>query len=174
MKMNEFKEDMKYKHKLVFIFLAAMMGFFVYAIVQQVMLGRPFGDIPVSNEGLFLMSGMMGLVLLLFLNMRLKLVVNVEGIHFKYFPFHFSERSILWDDIEEANVITEGVLLKMGGHGVRKGWNKSAYSIGSDAALEVVLHTGKRVYISTRRPDVLRSILNNLNKGSKSDFKKLL
>ena len=76
-----------------FIFFPA---FSLYGIYEQVMLGNPIGDKPLSDEGVISFSILVGLGLpVLFWFMKLKLRVSQLGLHYQFFPVHFKERRFL-------------------------------------------------------------------------------
>ena len=64
--MNSFSEIQRFRLKWAWAGVIAVNGLFIYAIVQQVILGKPFGNKPASDLVLILLE-IIPLLLLLFI-----------------------------------------------------------------------------------------------------------
>ena len=68
---------------------------FIYGVFKQVVAKIiQFGDKPISNLGLLIVSGIIILFTFLFFNFRLDTKINREGIYVRFFPFHLSFQHI--------------------------------------------------------------------------------
>lgn len=175
MKMNVFKEEMKLKRSVILIFLALLMVFFIYMIVQQVLLDHTVTDDPMPDRGLFLGTGLSGLLLLFFTMMRLSIHIDGEGIQFQFFPFHWRSKIVFWEDIDEVKVLSDDMSEKYRGFGIRYGKGKKAYLIGGRGVLEITFSSGQKLYLTTRRPEAVESVLQQMNRlGSPDELKNIL
>ncbi len=84
---------------------------------------------------------------------RLDTRCDASGIYIRFWPYHFSERAFLWEDVEKAYVRDYNAFLEYGGHGIRWfGFSDIAYTVAGDQALQLVLKNGDKVLIGTQKP----------------------
>ena len=101
----QFKEVQRFSN-LIWLLLVPIGILILYGAVKQLGFGEPFGDNPMSDVGLILTAFLVLSIALLFLLLRLETTINEEHIHFRFFPF--VSRTILWKDIESAEVLKYG------------------------------------------------------------------
>ena len=110
-----------------------LIGFFVYAMVQQLIHGRPFGDHPMPDGVLAVMGPLYILlgILLLWLYFGGKLVTEVrpDGLFVRFFPLHRRTQHIRTDEIESCEVMTYRPIRDFGGWGIRRGPKGRAYNV---------------------------------------------
>ncbi|WBX73107.1 hypothetical protein PG913_09465 [Tenacibaculum pacificus] len=97
----------------------------------------------------------------------LKTKINDIGISYKFIPFHFTERKILWKDIDEIYIRKYNPILEYGGWGLRFTFNKNkgnALNISGDIGIQIVLKNGKKLLIGTQKEDDITRVLNNYQK----------
>lgn len=105
------------------------------------------------------------LVLLLFFVMKLTTRIDSTGIHYRFFPFHFKERTIAWDDIDNAHVRKYKPIGEYGGWGLRYGFKYGrAINVSGDMGLQLVLKNGKKVLIGTQKTREVDAVLRDLGK----------
>jgi hypothetical protein len=103
-----FYEQQQFRQKwtyLIYVLLIALLGLFVYADMEQIILGKSFGDKPASNFVLILLPLLMLVTLLLFYLTKLETRVDEEGIFYKWTPFNKKYKKISWSDINKIEII---------------------------------------------------------------------
>ena len=96
--MKIFKEEQRFTQSwLIIILIIAIVGplcFGIYGVLQQIILKQPFGDKPMSDSALlFFTFSMLCLSILIFV-FKLSTRIDETGIHYKFFPVHFSFKTI--------------------------------------------------------------------------------
>ncbi len=96
---------------------------------------------------------------------KLKTRIDEKGIHYQFFPFHFSLRLIKWLDIEKAYVRAYSPISEYGGWGIKGGaiWSKSkgkAINISGDVGIQLKLKNGKKLLIGTQKKEDAIKVLN--------------
>ncbi len=162
----DFKEVQRFKRWWVWLALAAMNGLFIYAILQQVVLGQPFGPKPAPDFVLIIVE--LFFLLLLFFVMQIKLTTRVTdtGIYYRFFPFQFKETLIEWHELSDAYIRHYDSFHEYGGWGIRTGTVKTGKAINTSASsshgLQLQFNDGKLLLIGTRRSDELETIMNSV------------
>ncbi len=85
----QFKESKRFNQWWIYALLIFLLGISVWAVYQQIILGIPFGNKPVSNTMLILTTlAPFGFATLLFRILKLETEINEEGFRYRFFPFH--------------------------------------------------------------------------------------
>lgn len=106
------------------------------------------------------------LILLLFAAMKLITRIDNTGIHYKFFPFHFKERTVTWDEIESAQIRRYNPIGEYGGWGLKYGFKHGkAINVSGNMGLQLVLKDGKKVLIGTQKAEEVEMVLKDLRKG---------
>lgn len=125
----------------------------------QLVLHRPFGNNPMNDTGLTLVTAGMflviGAVVALFLFARLETVIDREGIRLRFPPLVLKEKIYRWRDIESCEVVRYSPIGEYGGWGVRSGSQGKAYNVAGDRGLRIRLKAGKSVLIGTQKAEEL-------------------
>ena len=133
--------------------IVAVIPFF--GIFQQIFRGIPFGNNPLSDAGLIVLTLVCILPLLLFSVTRLRTTIDDESITVNYFPF--LRKQFNWSDISEAEVIDYGFV---GGWGIRMFTKHgTVYNVAGSKGLKIQLNNGKKYVIGTQQPDELKAYL---------------
>jgi hypothetical protein len=137
-------------------------GITIYGLYRQLYLNLPFGDNPVSSNGLIVISVLIFLFIILFALFYLKTEINAEAIHFRFFPF--VRKTIPWQNVKSAEVLNYGFV---GGWGIRL-WTSygTVYNVRGKMGLALELNNGKKLLIGTQKPDELAAFLNEMYKTS--------
>lgn len=88
---------------------------------------------------------------------RLQLIVNEDGIRYRFFPFHLKPHKIYWFEVEEAKVNTFNALLSFGGWGIRYHffYSTKIFIARSGTGLFIQLKNGRRSMFSISKPEKL-------------------
>jgi hypothetical protein len=125
-----------------------------WGLIQQVVLGHPWGNRPASDTGMVLLWLVFGIGLpLFFCAMRLIVVVTDDAVEIRYRPL--TRRSIPMAEISRVQARTYAPILEYGGWGIRGWGGRRAYSTSGNRGAEITLTNGYVVMIGSRRADEL-------------------
>jgi len=134
-------------------------GLVWWSLVQQVMLGRPFGNNPGPDWLIWVLWVFIGLGLpVLFWLISLTVEVTQEAVHVRYRPL--TRRIIPLGDIVRAEPRTYSPVKEYGGWGI-KGWSRAkvAYNVRGDRGVELALADGRSVMLGSQRSDELAAAI---------------
>jgi len=169
--MKVFKEEQKFTQPLVYI------GLSVATIVTSIPIIKEWSTISQLSLSKLLgaFSGhlILGLVILLFLFLKLKTRIDQNGISFQFTPFHFEKKHFSWNEINKVYVRNYDAISEFGGWGIKGGvfWRKSkgkAYNVKGDIGLQLELKNGKRVLIGTQKKLEIERVLKTYEEKIKS------
>lgn len=152
---------------LVSIPLVGLLGFTAW---QQIVVGRPMGNRPLSDAAL--LAIFVGVVLLhggviaLFWFARLDVTVTETELLIRFFPFHLTARHIPLSEIVDARKRHYSALGEYGGWGIRLGFSGWAYNVSGDEGVQLVLRDGRRILVGSQRSDELEEALRTAAKAA--------
>ena len=93
--MKVYIEEQKFSQPLVYVGLAIALIVSIFAVVNdwQIILESSTIKKIGALSGVFIVL----LVILLFINLKLKTRIDEKGIGYQYFPFHLKPTEITWD-----------------------------------------------------------------------------
>ncbi len=165
-----FSESQRFTQK--WLWIAIIIGFAIvfYGMIEQVFFGIPFGNRPMSNNGLIISNSIFILVGLLMMSMQLKTEIREGGIYYQLFPFHLKMKKIAFDDIEKIYVREYKPLMEYGGWGIRlglfgKGW---AINLSGNKGIQIEFKDkGKRKFlIGTQKSEEVEVVLGKLKNAN--------
>lgn len=169
--MIAFSETQRFKIKWAWAGVTAVNGLFIYAIIQQVILNKPFGTKPAPDFVLVLIELFFLLLLLFVLSLRLKTSYNDDGIAYRFYPFQLKTTFIFWHELSDAYMREYSALYEYGGWGIRYGSPKTGRAIttseSSKNGVQLVFKHGKKLLIGTKKPDTLQQIINEVMAAGK-------
>ena len=162
----EFNEVQRFKTWWAWTGVIALNVLIIYAIVQQVILGKPFGSKPASDLTLVLIE-LGPLALLIFLiSIKLKTRIDDNGIHYRFFPFQLKTTHIEWNELRDAYMREYNSFYEYGGWGIRTGSDKSGKAINTSASgpkgLQLKFKDNKLLLIGTKRPDEIQTLVEKI------------
>jgi hypothetical protein len=164
--MIPFSETQRFKIKWAWLAVIAINGLFIYAIVQQVILGKPFGTKPAPDYALILIEVFLLMLLVLIISIRLKTIYTDAGISYRFSPFQLKTTFIHWHELSDAYVRQYNSFLEYGGWGIRNGSPKNGRTVNTSEScsegLQLQFKNGSRLLIGTKKPDVLRQIVDDV------------
>jgi len=139
-----------------------MMGLFGYGLYQQLYMGKPWGDKPMSDMALVIVALFVcileGGILWLFYAMTLKVRLDSVNLYIHFTPF--AKRTIPLSDIRHCEARTYSPILEYGGWGIRHSWRKGmAYNAMGDRGVQMELKDGKKVLIGSQRAEELAAAI---------------
>ncbi len=156
--MKTFEETQGFTQWWLWLPLIGVACIPLYGVIQQVILGNPVGDRPLSNIGMIIFALFMAAFLLFFFLLKLQTKIDQEGIKMSFFPL--TKKEITWNQIETTEIINYGFV---GGWGIRY-FTKygTVYNTKGNMGLFIKLKNGDKMLIGTQRPEKLKSFLDKL------------
>ena len=139
---------------------------FGYGIYHQLKAGKPWGENPMSDTGLIVVScftiALWTGVFLLF--QKSKLITKITGteIRLRYPPFFSKEKIIPIETIKMMEVRKYNPIWEFGGWGIRHGIKGKAYNVKGNIGLQIYFKNGKRLLIGTQKKDQVEWATNKL------------
>lgn len=159
----EFTEIQRFRVWWAWLAVLSLNVLFIYALVQQVIIGVPFGNTPASDLVLSLLT-MASLSLLYFLwSIKLKTTFNDSGIYYRYYPFQRKVTFIEWNELSDAYMRNYNSFYEYGGYGIRVGKNNSRAvntSASCNEGLQLDFKDGRLLLIGTNKPAQLKEIID--------------
>jgi len=105
-------------------------------------------------------------VLILIFTLKLKTSIDEVGIHYQFFPFHLSKKTIRWNDIEKCYVRTYSPIKEYGGWGYKTSFGErgKALNVRGDKGVQIEFKTGEKLLIGTQKEaEASQVITRNFN-----------
>jgi hypothetical protein len=162
------REVQHFRQVWLWIFLISMSLFCIWGMVQQLILGEPFGNNPAPDIVLIIIVPIFGFGFpIFFYMMNLTTEVRDDGIYFRFFPVHFSFRKIALEDVRRYEVLTYNALKEYGGWGIRYGRKGKAYSVSGNRGVQLELSNGSQLLIGSQKPEELAEALSLALRGKR-------
>ncbi|MBE0637958.1 MAG: hypothetical protein IH598_05520 [Bacteroidales bacterium] len=165
-----FEEEQRFTQGWIFLLLIVPVTVIVWGVIQQVIMGIQFGNNPAPDWVLILILAFMMLLAAFPFILKLKTLINKEGISYRFFPFHRSFKTITWDMVDKVYVRKYSPIGEFGGWGFRYGKNGKALNTSGNKGLQIEFRNGTKLLIGTQRPDELQKTLYQLGVSSISGF----
>lgn len=166
-----FFEEQQFRQRWLWIvllpFTLSITIFFAYGIVRQIILGKPWGNRPMSDIALIIV-GLISILLMggiTYLFYKLKLITEVRNdcVHIRFFPI--SRQIIPFHNIKKCEARCYSPIKEYGGWGIRYGRKGKAYNVSGNRGVQLELFRGKHLLIGSQRPDELAQAINDLLKN---------
>lgn len=156
-----FSERQFFRQWWLLVLIAGMEALMLWAFVQQIVLGEPWGDNPASDELLIIIVLIVGILFPLFLlTSNLAMVVRHDCLAIRFFPFHLKYRTIGRNDILAHEVVAYSALRDFGGAGIRYGRRGKAYIVSGNRGVQLTFTNGDRLLLGSRRAEELDAALS--------------
>jgi hypothetical protein len=159
-----FKEVQHFNQWWIWVIIAFCWGFWIWQFVQQIIMGIPFGDNPMSNLGVILTGIFPVAISLLFRLLTLETLVDDEGVKCRFKPFQKKFKVFRPEEIESFEVRKYSPIKDFGGWGIRYGRNGKAFNVSGNQGLFLELKGRKNFMIGTQVPDSLRHAVGKVIK----------
>ena len=147
-----FREVQHFRQLWLWFIVLAIAGIAIYSVIQQLVLGRPFGNNPAPDPLVLVIGILFGLALpSLFCVMNLTTEVHEDGLYIRFFPFHLSFHKIVLEDIKEFQARTYSPIKEYGGWGIRYGRKGKAYNVSGNRGMQLKLTNGKQLLIGSQK-----------------------
>lgn len=88
---------------------------FLFGVHQQVIGGQQFGDKPISEKVLIVITGLTLLLTFLFINFRLDTIIKRDRIYVRFFPFNITFKHYNWNNLTKSFVRQYTAISEYGG-----------------------------------------------------------
>ncbi|KGL62879.1 hypothetical protein [Polaribacter sp. Hel1_85] len=158
--MKVFKEEQRFTQTWLIVLLAFSIIVPIAIIVKEYFKENTKMT---TNEFVLTLAGILISVLFIFL-FKLTTRIDEKGIHYQFFPFHFSMRLIAWNEISKAGIRTYFPISEFGGWGLKGGFffNKGrgkAINVSGDIGIQLVLKNGEKLLIGTQKKEEVNRVL---------------
>ena len=160
--MKVFKEEQRFRQVWLMVLLGFSLLVPVCLIINEYIKDNTSMT---TNEFLGSLIGIIASVLLIFI-FKLSTRIDEKGIHYQFFPFHFSIKTLLWSEITKAEVRTYDPIGEYGGWGLRYSFNKkkgNAVNVSGDIGIQLTLKNGKKLLIGTQKKEAVSRVLKTYN-----------
>ncbi|MDB2571325.1 hypothetical protein N9X82_02500 [Polaribacter sp.] len=160
--MKVFNEEQQFRQLWLMVLLGFSLLVPVGLIINEYIIDNTSMT---NNEFLGSLIGIIASVLLIFI-FKLSTRIDEKGIHYQFFPFHFSMKTLLWSEITKAEVRTYDPIGEYGGWGLRYSFNKkkgNAVNVSGDIGIQLTLKNGKKLLIGTQKKEAVSRVLKTYN-----------
>jgi hypothetical protein len=162
--MKVFKEQQRFTQTWLIVLLAISVIVPIVIIINEYLDENTTMS---SNEFILTLGGILVSVTFIFF-FQLKTRIDEFGIHYQFFPFHLSMKTIHWKEINTATVRTYDPIGEFGGWGLKGGlfWDKSkgkCMNISGDIGIQLVFKDGKKLLIGTQKKEEATQVLKTYN-----------
>jgi hypothetical protein len=165
-----FRERQRFRQTwLSIVFLLPLPPIWIllaFALHQQLVLGKPFGNQPASDAELIVIALVATLVPLFFgvlvWSASLETEVSTDAVTFRFRPFHLAPRRFAFHQIAHCEARRYDPLGEFGGWGIRKGWRRGsgwAYKVSGVDGVQLDLHDGRRLLIGSQHAEELEAAI---------------
>lgn len=159
-RMALFRETQRFTKWWIWLLILVPPVIVLFGIVQQVILGHPFGDNPASNLTLIILGLIFVLLMpLLFTKLRLTTTVYSDTIHIRFFPLQPRGRFIRFDEIKSFHAREYHPIREYGGWGIRYGHSGMVYNVSGNWGLQLELISGKKILIGSQKARELEEVV---------------
>lgn len=156
--MAEFHEVQYFHQRWRLAILAGLVTVFLYGCYQQVVRGQPWGNQPVSNALLVVIT--LALAALIYWLLRMHLVTEVRDRElYVHFMLIWKPRILPFSAILSAEPVTYRPIEQYGGRGIRRGRHGWAYTVSGDRGVKLKLAGGEELLLGSQRPEDLAAAI---------------
>ena len=160
-----FTETQKFTQWWLWLILLGINAMFGYGMYKQLYLREIFGDNPMSNSGLIVVSLLMFLFSFFFYIMRLETFVKNDGIFVRFFPIQITFKKYNWETLTKCYVRKYSPISEYGGWGFRYGifGSGKALNVSGNLGLQLEISNKSKLLIGTNKPEELNKVLKEIN-----------
>jgi hypothetical protein len=149
-----YREVQRLRQPWLILLLLGLTALVWYSAWRQLLLGRPFGNNPASNEMMVVTFLLVGIGMPLFFHrLHLATEVRMDGIYFRYWPLLLRWRHLCWESLEAAEAVTYHPLREYGGWGIRFGAKARAYIASGNRGVMLHRREGSDLLIGSQQPE---------------------
>lgn len=158
-----FEETQRFRQAWLWLLIggafASVLGMLGWMAYQQLLLGHPVGNHPMSDRGLALLvvavTALDAGILWMLVSASLVVVVDRAAVRVRFRPFHRKDRVFPIEQITGAEAVTYRPIAEYGGWGIRRGRAGWAYNVSGNRGVRLAFKDGTSLLIGSARPDEL-------------------
>lgn len=160
--MRFFNEEQKFTQPLVIVGLSLafiVVGVSTYSnwsLVSTSSIGEKIGAL----SGILIIL----FVAILFLFLKLKTRIDEVGIHYMFYPIHFTYKTIKWNAISKCTIRNYNAISEYGGWGLKFSFFKKkgkSFTTKGNIGLQLELKNGKKILMGTQLKNELQRTIDN-------------
>ena len=157
-----YQEKQRFTQWWIWGIILLPLGIALKGCYDQFVLGVPFGNNPISNDGLLVFLVLSFCFVCFFYLNELRTNLTKDGIHVQFYPY--TSRSVRWDEVNHCEVIPYDFV---GGWGVRL-FTKygTVYNVCGGKGLFIQLKNQKKLLIGTQKPEELKQVVEQLQQSA--------
>lgn len=153
------KEIQYFRQKWMLVLMLLVIAIPVFGLVYQLITGNSFGNNPMPNWGyIFVLVPILGLALMLW-KASLTVTYNIEGIRYRFAPFHFSNRTLFWKEVDKIIIRKYSPIKEYGGWGLRGFGKNRAFNVSGNIGVQVYLKDGHKILFGTQNWQEIAKVL---------------
>jgi hypothetical protein len=164
--MVAYREQQRFTQPWLWLLLVlpgclACIGLFGWGMVQQLLMGRPWGDRPMSDTEL-LVAGSISIVfcvamMALLACTRLVTEVRADGLYLRFVPLHRRFRPISLDNLVSLKACSYRPIRDYGGWGIKGAFRSKgrSYTVKGHRGVRLDYQDGSHLLIGSQQPDQL-------------------
>lgn len=168
--MNEeilFEEKQYFRQWWIILLISFINCIFIAGIYTQIIEKKSFGNNPMSDNSLIILTIAILIFSYIFFILNLKTVIKKDGIYIRFFPFHFKYIHYPWEKISLCYIRKYSPLFEYGGWGIRYGFHGKAFNIQGNMGLQLKFTEGRKLLIGTSKPEEMNKVLEALGQLKK-------
>jgi len=159
MKNVIYSEEQKGRNMGLFFLLGVILILAISRMVNDLVTSKELTEsFPLWAYGLVITSLVAGIIY--FWKVKLIIKVGEKSIKAKYFPNSLGKRKIKLEEIDHFKVMDQQVLSKVNGWRIRFTGDEETFALKSKSGIWLDLKDGQKVFIGTRRPEIIRQALD--------------
>ena len=173
-----FKEEQRFTQWWFWLIMIAVLLSilipFVLGMYSQVVLDKPFGNNPMSTEGL-IVTGIfsvliMGVIFFILIKSKLKTKITQEGIWVSYPPIIKKWKKFTAEEIEKYGVRTYKPNWEYGGHGLKRRRKYGmSYTVSGNIGLQLYFKNGKKLLVGTQKKQAIEYAMDKMMQGERAN-----
>ena len=157
-----YSEKQRFRQWWIWVLILPTPVICLWGIIQQIILGIPFGNAPADDLFLILIAVVFGVGLPLFMYMvGLDTEVTGSEVRIRFRPIHRNWVRYNFDQIEDVQVHNYNPIRDYGGWGIRYGSLGKAYNVSGNTGVLVTLKNRSRVLIGSGLHEILSDIISD-------------
>ena len=154
--MRVFNEEQRFTQTWLIVLLTVSMMVPLFLIMKEYINGN------MRAVELVMVLAIMATAIFPIFFFRLITKIDEQGIHYRFFPFHRSVKTIAWNEIKSASVRTYDPISEYGGWGLKGGFfskKGKAINVKGDIGIQLVLTNSKKLLIGTQKKTEATQVL---------------
>lgn len=166
--MKVFTEEQRLPRWKLFLITGFLISLMVFLCIK-------FMEATIDKKAavIMLVSILIYALLIVFVfKVKLASKINEQGIYYRFFPLHFKERFIPWNDLGKVFIRKYNPVLEYGGWGVRLNYYRKrgrAFNVSGNIGLQLILKNGKKILIGTHKEYEMKQVLSTYKDKIKTD-----